>query len=153
MILLVGYPGSGKSHFSRQHSTKSKYSVVNRDALGSWQKCASTVEKALDDGKSVIVDNTNPDCESRSRFLKIATTRRVPCRCFVMNSSLSHAQHNNKVSRTGFNYRLLSSNSARAIPGVQFLLSAPQTSAIAYLNLFLSNPSTDFHHFLCSLGS
>lgn len=96
VIMLVGYPGSGKSHFSKQHSAKSKYVVVNRDLLGSWQKCTAEMEKALDVGKSVIIDNTNPDCESRSRFLKIAAARRIPCRCFMMNSSLSHAQHNNK---------------------------------------------------------
>jgi len=96
VIVLVGYPGSGKSHFSSQHAAQSKYDVINRDLVGSWQKCVALMERSLDKGQSVLIDNTNPDRESRSRFLKICAARRIPCRCFYMKSSLSHAQHNNK---------------------------------------------------------
>ena len=99
VIVLVGYPGSGKSHFSSQHAAQSKYDVINRDLVGSWQKCVALMERSLDKGQSVLIDNTNPDRESRSRFLKICAARRIPCRCFYMKSSLSHAQHNNKVSQ------------------------------------------------------
>lgn len=58
MILLVGSPGSGKSHFAAQHALQSNYHIINRDTLGTWQKCAEAVEKALDAGRNVIVDNT-----------------------------------------------------------------------------------------------
>lgn len=93
----MGFPGAGKSHFASHHSAQSNYDVVNRDSLGTWQKCAAAVERSLDAGKSVLIDNTNPDIESRSRFIRLATSRGLQCRCFVMNTSMTHAQHNNKV--------------------------------------------------------
>jgi len=94
---MVGFPGSGKSRFASQHALKSHYQVINRDSLGSWQKCAAVMEKLLDAGKSVLIDNTNPDRESRTRFVQLAAARGLPCRCFLMNVTLTHARHNNKV--------------------------------------------------------
>ena len=93
----MGFPGSGKSHFAEHHALQSSYDVINRDSLGTWQKCVAAVEKSLDAGKSVLIDNTNPDKESRSRFVRLASTRGLPCRCFVMNTTMTHALHNNKV--------------------------------------------------------
>lgn len=39
LVVMVGFPGSGKSYFSKSHL--SHYEYVNRDALGSWQKCVA----------------------------------------------------------------------------------------------------------------
>ena len=100
VIILVGFPGSGKSHFSRHHSSQSKYQVVNRDTLGTWQKCVAAVLSALAKGHSVIVDNTNLDPDSRLRVVSLAKDRGLPVRCFLMKCSSAHAQHNNKVTGT-----------------------------------------------------
>ena len=35
--------------------------------MGTWQKCVSASTAALNRGQSVVVDNTNPDRESRNR--------------------------------------------------------------------------------------
>lgn len=94
---MVGSPGSGKSHFTKNHLKD--YEYVNRDTLGSWQKCISAVEQYLNQGKSVVIDNTNPDPTSRQRYTKIAKKCNVPVRCFVMTTSMQHAKHNNKVIR------------------------------------------------------
>ncbi|CAG2060732.1 unnamed protein product, partial [Timema podura] len=95
-VVLVGYPGSGKSFFAQTHLVPSGYSHINRDTLGSWQRCVAAMVAALDRGKSVVVDNTNPDRESRRRFIEAAHKYKVPCRCFVLCTSLEHAKHNNK---------------------------------------------------------
>ncbi|CAG9102249.1 unnamed protein product [Plutella xylostella] len=98
ILVLVGFPGSGKSFIAREIIKKSdnRYVSVCRDELGSWQKCASTATKFIQQGKSVIVDSTNPDRESRARWTALATELGVGSRCAKMAASLAHARHNNK---------------------------------------------------------
>uniref|UniRef100_A0A674CI13 Polynucleotide kinase 3'-phosphatase n=1 Tax=Salmo trutta TaxID=8032 RepID=A0A674CI13_SALTR len=68
VIIAVGFPASGKSTFFHTHIVPKGYVYVNRDTLGSWQSCVSACERALKEGRSVAVDNTNPDPESRKRY-------------------------------------------------------------------------------------
>lgn len=39
IVIMVGFPGSGKSFVSTNHMRD--YVRVNRDTLGSWQKCVA----------------------------------------------------------------------------------------------------------------
>lgn len=49
VLVLVGYPGSGKSFLAKQIEQKSQYAycTVCRDILGSWQNCASDAKRFL----------------------------------------------------------------------------------------------------------
>ncbi|XP_072249061.1 bifunctional polynucleotide phosphatase/kinase [Leuresthes tenuis] len=96
VIVAVGYPASGKSTFFHTHIIPNGYAYVNRDTLGSWQNCVSACERALREGRSVAVDNTNPDPESRKRYVDVAKAAGVSCRCFHFSASLEQAKHNNK---------------------------------------------------------
>lgn len=96
IIVMVGFPGSGKSHFAESQLKLKGYHLVNRDTLKTWQKCVEKCRKTLSEGKSVAVDNTNPDKESRKRYIDVATEMGVKCRCFIMNVSHAHALHNVK---------------------------------------------------------
>lgn len=96
VIVAVGFPASGKSTFFHTHIIPKGYVYVNRDTLGSWQNCVSACERALKEGRSVAVDNTNPDPESRKRYLDVAKASGVPCRCFQFSASLEQAKHNNR---------------------------------------------------------
>ncbi|XP_072311603.1 bifunctional polynucleotide phosphatase/kinase [Eucyclogobius newberryi] len=96
VIVAVGYPASGKSTFFHSHVIPKGYVYVNRDTLGSWQSCVAACERALKEGRSVAVDNTNPDSESRKRYLDVAKAAEVPCRCFRFTASLEQAKHNNR---------------------------------------------------------
>ncbi|XP_072024842.1 bifunctional polynucleotide phosphatase/kinase-like isoform X2 [Amphiura filiformis] len=97
VLLLVGYPASGKSTFVEQHLLPHNYVHVNRDKMGTWQKCVSASNAALNRGKSVVVDNTNPDMEARQRYIECAKRAKVRCRCFVFNVTLEQAKHNERV--------------------------------------------------------
>ncbi|XP_076634211.1 polynucleotide kinase 3'-phosphatase isoform X1 [Colletes latitarsis] len=97
VIIMVGCPASGKSHFVKNYLNN--YAHVNRDTLGSWQKCISAMEKHIIEKKSVVVDNTNPDTVSRQRYIELAKKYGVSVRCFVMSTTLEHAKHNNKFRR------------------------------------------------------
>lgn len=94
IVLMVGSPASGKSHFAKNYLKE--YGYVNRDTLGSWQKCTAAVQQYLNKEKSVVIDNTNPDPASRKRYIEVAKKCNVPVRCFVMTTSVEHAKHNNK---------------------------------------------------------
>uniref|UniRef100_W5UJI3 Bifunctional polynucleotide phosphatase/kinase n=1 Tax=Ictalurus punctatus TaxID=7998 RepID=W5UJI3_ICTPU len=96
IIVAVGFPGSGKSTFFQTHIIPKGYVYVNRDTLGSWQHCVSACERALKEGRSVAVDNTNPDLESRKRYVDVSKSAGVPCRCFNFTTSLEQAKHNNR---------------------------------------------------------
>ncbi|XP_046472351.1 uncharacterized protein F21D5.5 isoform X1 [Neodiprion pinetum] len=94
VIIMVGSPGSGKSHFAKVHLPT--YRRINRDTLGSWQKCISALEQALSEGKSAVVDNTNPDPTVRQKYIDVVKARGIPVRCFLMGTELEHTKHNNK---------------------------------------------------------
>ncbi|KAG8433960.1 hypothetical protein GDO86_012353 [Hymenochirus boettgeri] len=72
IIVAVGFPGAGKSTFFKEHLIPKGYECANRDTMGTWQKCVSACEDAVRRGKSVVIDNTNPDVESRSRYINCA---------------------------------------------------------------------------------
>ncbi|KAL4647390.1 bifunctional polynucleotide phosphatase/kinase isoform X1 [Arapaima gigas] len=96
VVVAVGYPASGKSTFFHKHIVPKGYVYVNRDTLGSWQNCVSACERALKEGHCVAVDNTNPDPESRKRYLDVSQKMGVPCRCFLFTTSLEQSKHNNR---------------------------------------------------------
>lgn len=92
---MVGSPGSGKSFVSTNYLVPEGYVHINRDTLGSWQKCYNALEKYIQEKKSVVIDNTNPDIESRRRYVMLAEKYSVPVRCFVMKTTIHQAKHNN----------------------------------------------------------
>lgn len=96
ILLMVGFPGSGKSFFCKEYLIPAGYKHVNRDTLGSWQKCVAAADAALKAGHSVVVDNTNPDIESRARYIELASKSKIPCRCAIIGESITRARHNNK---------------------------------------------------------
>ena len=71
------------------------YVHINRDTLGSWQKCVAECAKVLSAGKSVVIDNTSPDKASRLRYIEVAHKHKVPVRSFQFMTSIAHAKHNN----------------------------------------------------------
>uniref|UniRef100_A0A8C8G5Y5 Polynucleotide kinase 3'-phosphatase n=1 Tax=Oncorhynchus tshawytscha TaxID=74940 RepID=A0A8C8G5Y5_ONCTS len=101
VIIAVGFPASGKSTFFHTHIVPKGYVYVNRDTLGSWQSCVSACERALKEGRSVAVDNTNPDLESRKRYVDVSQSLGVSCRCFNFSASLEQAKHNNREEVCG----------------------------------------------------
>ena len=95
VILFVGFPASGKSTFAKTHLIPNGYVHVNRDTLGTMAKCKNAMKEALSNGKSVVIDNTNPSPSAREPFITIAENAGVPIRCFHFQTSLELAKHLN----------------------------------------------------------
>jgi bifunctional polynucleotide phosphatase/kinase len=87
LVMFVGSPASGKSSFAQKHLVSKGYGYVNGDTLGSGAKCIKACRAFLAEGKSVVVDNTNPMPKSRSDYLSLAASAKVPARCFVFDAS------------------------------------------------------------------
>eukprot|EP00099_Drosophila_melanogaster_P022340 NP_649792.3 uncharacterized protein Dmel_CG9601 [Drosophila melanogaster] len=94
MVIMVGLPGSGKSHFCSSFFQPRGYKIVNADTLGSTQNCLTACKRFLDSGQSCVVDNTNVDAASRKKFLQLASEKMIPCRCLVMNVPVAQVKHN-----------------------------------------------------------
>jgi bifunctional polynucleotide phosphatase/kinase len=70
MILLCGYPASGKSTYAEK--VLEDYVVVSRDKLKTMPKCAKLCEAELSRGHSVVVDNLNAKVADRKQFISVA---------------------------------------------------------------------------------
>jgi len=55
LVLLVGYPGMGKSRLYRKHFEPAGYEHINQDILGTRRKCINATEEALAQGKSCVI--------------------------------------------------------------------------------------------------
>ena len=75
LVIFVGLQGSGKSTYYRDHSAATHVHVskdLMKNARDRDAKQELIIEKALADGKPVVVDNTNPSPAVREPLIQIA---------------------------------------------------------------------------------
>ena len=97
LVLFCGSPGAGKSTFYWQHMQPLGYERVNQDILKSRDKCMKMARQAIGDGKSVVVDNTNADIETRAAWVALAKKLEVPVRLVHFTASAKLCEHNDTV--------------------------------------------------------
>ncbi|KAI9493014.1 polynucleotide kinase 3 phosphatase-domain-containing protein [Zychaea mexicana] len=95
VIVCVGYPASGKSNFCKKYVVPKGYAYVNQDTLKTRDRCMKACQQALSEGKSAIIDNTNPEASTRANYIRIAKNAGVPARCFYFQADEHLARHNN----------------------------------------------------------
>ena len=98
MIVMVGMPGSGKTEFVKKYILPHGYVHVNQDTCKTKAKCISVAAEALEKGKSVVIDNTNPDVLSRMLYTALAEDHGYKhIRAIVMNTNREISAHLNNV--------------------------------------------------------
>ena len=74
LIIFVGVPGSGKSTYYRQHFAAT-HVHVSKDLMPHARdretRQRAQIEKALAEGRSVVVDNTSPTAALRAPLIEI----------------------------------------------------------------------------------
>jgi bifunctional polynucleotide phosphatase/kinase len=97
MILMSGFPGSGKSTFTKNNILTSniKYQLINMDTLKTAVKCLKICETSLKNNINVVIDNTNPNKSTRLKYTELAKKYNFKCRCLIMNTTKDHSMHNN----------------------------------------------------------
>lgn len=101
LVIFVGSPGAGKSSFYRTHLEPLGYERVNQDTLKSRDKCIKVASEHLKEGRSVAVDNTNPDLEVRKLWLKLGAKFSAKVRCVYFTASPELCEHNDAVRGFG----------------------------------------------------
>ena len=94
-MVIVGRPASGKSTLRDKFFVPNGYVAVNRDTLGTQSKCLKVAEQALAEGKSVIIDNTNPSKAIRKPYIDLAKKVGVPSRCLHLSIPSEVCDHLN----------------------------------------------------------
>ena len=117
IVVLVGSPGAGKSTYYWTNLQPLGYERVNQDILKSRQNCIKAANDFLKEGKSVAIDNTNADPETRAHWLELGKTYRVPVRCVVLSADMNLAQHNDAVRALN---ELMNPEKRTRLPGVAF---------------------------------
>ncbi|KAK5171281.1 DNA kinase/phosphatase Pnk1 [Saxophila tyrrhenica] len=97
LVLFCGSPGAGKSTFYWQHMEPLGYERVNQDTLKTRDKCKKAATQFLQDGKGVVVDNTNADVETRQDWIALAKKLKVPVRLVHFTASAKLCEHNDTV--------------------------------------------------------
>ena len=86
VLILVGLPGSGKSHFaSRLEEKSARFVRINQDVLGDRPACEKLARSVLADGKIAVIDRCNFDVKQRKKWVQIANEKGVQCECIIFN--------------------------------------------------------------------
>jgi bifunctional polynucleotide phosphatase/kinase len=93
MVLLVGPPACGKSTITATHFPK--YTRVNQDILKTKKKCLDVASSEVSAGKSVVIDATNKDPETRRDWVQLARELAVPIRAVYVDIPKELSMHMN----------------------------------------------------------
>ena len=93
MVVMVGRPASGKSTITKHYFTSNGYIQINKDTIGTQEKCIEAATSALKDGKSVVIDNTNPSKAARKPYIDLAKNHKVPCQCIYIDIPTELSYH------------------------------------------------------------
>jgi len=94
LIILVGYPGSGKSTYYAKYLEPCGYEKINQDTLKTKKKCLNELEKLLKSGKNIVIDNQNYTREIRGEYVAFAKKYGYNVRCILMKTSFEQSKHN-----------------------------------------------------------
>ncbi|KAF2742545.1 DNA kinase/phosphatase Pnk1 [Sporormia fimetaria CBS 119925] len=97
IVALCGSPGAGKSSFYWRHLKPLGYERVNQDLLKTREKCLKAAKEFIENGTSVVVDNTNADPETRAHWVALAKKLGVPIRCVLFTAPPKLCEHNDAV--------------------------------------------------------
>jgi predicted kinase len=93
-VILVGLPGAGKTTLYR-HRFAATHELVSMDLHPNVRKKAVRLEtdlrRALQGGRSVVVDNTNPTIDVRASLIRLAREYGATVVCYYVEATTREA--------------------------------------------------------------
>jgi HAD superfamily hydrolase (TIGR01662 family) len=95
VIMVCGYPASGKSTITKKLSDAPEVCVLNRDTEGGTiAGLLPKLESHLKNHTDVVLDNLFPTIESRKPFIDLCKKYKIDISCQLMGTSIEDAQFN-----------------------------------------------------------
>tara|TARA_B000000477_G_scaffold66319_2_gene55551 strand:+ start:76 stop:1092 length:1017 start_codon:yes stop_codon:yes gene_type:complete len=94
IIVMVGYPGSGKSTLSKKFENDN-YIVISGDKYITSKKMINESEKHLKNGLSIVYDSTNASKIKRKEYINIAKKYNINIRCINIKTDMVESMFRN----------------------------------------------------------
>ena len=96
IILMCGFPGSGKSTIANNLVIQFKnYIKISKDEYKT--KSLSLIKKSLNNRQSIIIDDTNIDIKTRKQYILLAQENNINIRCIHVLTDINICKHLNDM--------------------------------------------------------
>lgn len=142
VIIMCGYPASGKSSFAK--SLSDKYLVISQDIYKTLSKTKKVFMENI--GKRpIIIDNTSPDIKSREFYIEQARLHDISIDCVHCFTPLHVAYHLNYL-------RCEKSSTPKFIPKIAYFtyrkIFQPPSLDEGFSNIYNYTPNIDSSYFV-----
>jgi bifunctional polynucleotide phosphatase/kinase len=98
IVIMIGYPGSGKSTIVHDIFEKSGYAVFSGDELKTSVKMIKRANELLEKDKtrSLVFDATNPSKKKRAEYIQFAQKWKIPVRCIHVATPMEESMARNQ---------------------------------------------------------
>jgi bifunctional polynucleotide phosphatase/kinase len=96
VVIMVGYPGSGKSSVAKKICENEQFVLVQGDVHKTSPKMIKAALPCVKEGKSIVFDATNSSCKKRSEYIEFAKKHNLKVVCVHMTTSLEVSYKRNK---------------------------------------------------------
>jgi bifunctional polynucleotide phosphatase/kinase len=97
VIIMVGYPGSGKSTIAKSICEDERFVIVQGDVHKTSPKMIKAALPCVKEGKSIVFDATNSSSKKRSEYLAFAKKHNMSVTCIHVSTSLETSYARNKL--------------------------------------------------------
>ncbi len=97
IIILVGYPGSGKTTIAKEIFGKVDYVLIHGDEYKTSSKMIKKAKEYVSMQKSIVFDATNSTIKKRNEYVNFALINNYKVRCIYVSTSLEESMRRNQL--------------------------------------------------------